>query len=403
MRRLVFLALLAASAAGAQESPFALFRAQPGDGPAAPYLRLRDAEAAFRGGERWNDYTQYRAQAAAAVGLHADALAMWDAPRGPVTRPAVVLYPLPRAVEAAEWIAARADSSRVVMVNEAHHDAASRLLTLALLPRLYDAGYRYFAAEAFATDSVLAAGPAYPTPEMGTYLGEPVFGEIVREALRLGYTLVPYEIEDDERGGPDPQARRDSMQAVHLAERTVERDPDARVLVHAGFGHVYETADEYWRPMAAFFRERTGIDPLTVDQAAMSERSTRAYDSVEYRATESSLRGVPAVLLRPTGEPLRLGDAVPVDVQVVRPRTVYRNGRPTWMSLGGTRALQTVALPEACARTLCVAEVRRPGEPGSTPLDRAVAENTREAAVYVPATGPFDVTVVDGRTGVPLP
>ncbi|HEX9953106.1 MAG TPA: hypothetical protein VGB53_15155 [Rubricoccaceae bacterium] len=410
MRRLgavLLLASLAAAAlsvpARAQESPFALRRAQPGDGPAAGYLRLRDAEAAFRGGERWDEYTQYRAQAAAALGLHAEALAWWDGRHSPVTAPAVVFGSPPRAADAAEWIAARADTARVVMVNEAHHDAASRLLTLALLPRLYAEGYRYFAAEAFAADSVLAAQPPYPTPAMGTYLGEPVFGEIVREALRLGYTLVPYEIEDGEEGGPDPQARRDSMQAVHLAERTVERDPAARVLVHAGFAHVYETADEYWHPMAAFFRERTGIDPLTVDQIAMSEHSTRAYDSVDYRAAESSLRGVPAVLLPPSGEPLRLGNAAPVDVQVVRPRTVYRDGRPTWMALGGSRVLETVPLPDACVRTICVAEVRLPGEPGSTPLDRVVAEHVREAAVYVPAMGPFEVTVVDGRTGTLLP
>ncbi len=402
MRRLVFLALLAASAAPAQESPFALKRPRPGDGPAAAYLRLRDAEATFRGGERWDQYVQYRAQATAALGLHAEALAWWDAPRAPVTEPTAVLDPLPRAADAAEWIAGRADTSRVVMVNEAHHDAGSRLLTLRLLPLLYARGFRYLAAEAFAPDSVLAAQPGYPTPAMGTYLGEPVFGEIVREALRLGYTLVPYEIEDGEEGGPDPQARRDSMQAAHLAERTVERDPTARVLVHAGFAHVHEAATEFWHPMAAFFRERTGIDPLTVDQVAMGERSTRAHDSADYRAAEPSLRGAPAVLLGPSGGTLQLGDAAPVDVQVVRPRTVYRTGRPTWMALGGTRVLQTVALPAACAHAVCVAEVRRPGEPGSTPLDRAVAENAREAAVYVPATGPFEVAVVDGRTGTPI-
>ena len=43
------------------------------------------------------------------------------------------------------------------------------------------------------------------------------------------------------------------------------RYPDAKVLVHAGYSHVLETASERWYPMALYFREITGIDPVTVD------------------------------------------------------------------------------------------------------------------------------------------
>ena len=38
----------------------------------------------------------------------------------------------------------------LVMINEAHHDAHTRQLTLALLPRLRALGFNYFAAEALA-------------------------------------------------------------------------------------------------------------------------------------------------------------------------------------------------------------------------------------------------------------
>lgn len=404
MRRLCIALLLAATAASAQSSPFDLYRARPGDGPAAAYLRLSDAEATFRGTDQWDAYAQLRAQKAAPLGLHAEALRWWDARSGdaPASVPPATALPAgTRAVDAAEWIAAHA--GQVVMVNEAHHDASSRLLTLELLPLLYAQGFRYFAAEAFAADSALAEQPGYPTPAMGTYLGEPVFGAVVREALRLGYTLVPYEIEDEEyREGGNSQARRDSMEAVHLAERTVERDPAARVLVHAGFAHVSETADEYWHPMAAYFRERTGIDPLTVDQTTLRESSVPAFDSAVYRGTLPFLGDAPAVLLDPSGVPLRLGVDAPIDLVVVRPRTVYADDRPTWMALGGANAPHAIPTPEACAATVCVAEARRPDAPGSTPLDRVVAEGVPEVVVYVPTDRAAVVTFLDGRTGEPV-
>jgi hypothetical protein len=377
----------------------------PGDGPAAAYLRLRDAEATYRDSDEWeNVYLQMRAQTAAALGLHAEALATWDAARGGGPDSVGTLPAGTRAVDAVAFLAAAADTVRVVMVNEAHHDAAGRLLTLRLLPALYAKGFRYFAAETFSPDSALAAQPAYPTPETGVYLGEPVFGEIVREALRLGYTLVPYEIEEAEEAAGDPalsrQQLRDSMQARHLADRTLGRDPEARVLVHAGFGHVYEEASERWHPMAVYFREITGVDPLTVDQVEMSERSAPAFESPRYRAAlaASLVGGAPVVLTDASGQALAGGSA-PVDVQVVRPRTRYADGRPAWMAMGGTREAHRVTLPDACAATVCVVEVRRPREPGSTPLDRVVADGAAEAVAFVPSDGLWEIAVRDGRSG----
>ena len=52
------------------------------------------------------------------------------------------------AVDAVNAITTLARDRRIVMVNEAHHDAHSRVLTLDLLPRLRAMGFSYFAAEA---------------------------------------------------------------------------------------------------------------------------------------------------------------------------------------------------------------------------------------------------------------
>ena len=54
-----------------------------------------------------------------------------------------------RATDAVALIAATADTARIVIINERHHAASDRLLTLRLLGVLRQKGYRYFAAEAF--------------------------------------------------------------------------------------------------------------------------------------------------------------------------------------------------------------------------------------------------------------
>src|SRR5690606_22210325 len=98
-----------------------------------------------------------------------------------------------RAVDAAEVISSLAAQRQIVMVNEAHHDVATRRLTLALLPRLRALGFTHFAVEALNGDDRELKSRGYPIETSGYYVNEPVFGEIVREARRLGYTIVEYE------------------------------------------------------------------------------------------------------------------------------------------------------------------------------------------------------------------
>ena len=108
------------------------------------------------------------------------------------------------AVDVASAIAAAVGDRRLVMINEAHHDAHTRELTLQLLPKLRAKGFKYFAAEALGDDKGLA-NRGYPVWSTGSeYLHEPLYGEIVREALRLGFTVVSYDsdttgVQDRER------------------------------------------------------------------------------------------------------------------------------------------------------------------------------------------------------------
>src|SRR5690606_3224405 len=130
-----------------------------------------------------------------------------------------------------EAIINEAYNRRVVMLNEAHHVPETRGLTMALLKPLFDQGYRYFAAETFQEIGLKETiKKGFPMLETGYYIAEPLFADIVREALRIGYTLVPYEHSAPCDYSVDPdgcQDQRERGQAKNLYDRTLKKDPSA--------------------------------------------------------------------------------------------------------------------------------------------------------------------------------
>ena len=144
---------------------------------------------------------------------------------------------------AVETLAALADKHQVVMINEEHDTPLHRAFTARLLPVLYARGFRYLAAETFVnTEEAMKRG--YPTHKTGFYTDDPVFGEMIRAALRLGFKLVPYEhpseklIECRKQKAADfCQNERERAQAQNLYDHILKNDPRAKVLVHVGRGH----------------------------------------------------------------------------------------------------------------------------------------------------------------------
>jgi hypothetical protein len=173
-----------------------------------------------------------------------------------------------QAADALDTITALARDQRIVMVNEAHHDAHTRELTLALLPRLRAMGFTYFAAEALDERDASLMKRGYPVRSSGSeYLREPLYGDIVREAIKLGYVIVPYD-----SAGASAQDREDG-QARNLYERVLAKDPKAKLFIHAGYAHIDKQRGRLGpvKPMAMQLRELSGITPLSIDQTDIRE------------------------------------------------------------------------------------------------------------------------------------
>ena len=332
-------------------------------------------------------YWYYLAQLESFVGNHAAALSHVDPAfrqDSPRDFPSSIT-----SVAATEYVIDRARDHRIVMVNERHHASSDRLLTMELLAPLAEQGFRYLAIEAgWSGDPINTRG--YPVAETGYYVNDVVFAEVVRSAIELGYRIIAYEIEQEQRTAADQvgemnrQEERDWWQAKNIASRVFDIDSNAKLLVHAGYDHIRESRTDTWAPMAHFLREFTGFDPLTIEQTVYSERSRPELEHpLRTRARELDLLGEAAIVLVDSeGQPIRPHKAV--DLAVFGVSTRYANGRPTWMGMGGRRQAMNFDTPECAART-CIVEARRVDFTNEVPLDRIEVTGAERTTLYLPA------------------
>lgn len=300
------------------------------------------------------------------------------------------------AIGALQAIADAAGTRQVVMINEAHHVPQHRAFTLQLLAALRRKGFTYFAAETLHPDPGLAQR-GYPTPETGSYIQEPLYGDLVRTALRLGYKVVPYEMESGLQPGRGIEPR-EREQARHLVERIFQKDPKAKVLVHAGYSHILKSAaspGSQW--MAAYLKESTGIDPFTVNQVWMTEHSSPEFEHPLYRwAVERGMVAEPVVLKSATGA--FWSPSPGIDVAVFHPRSRSENGRPTWLRMGGLRSPLPLAAGICFPAPRCLVQARPVNEgKDAVPIDQTVVEAGKPAPALMLPDGEFVVHVEDAQ------
>ncbi len=355
-------------------------------------------EAWQRADEPLRDFlAQAMAAVEAQLGLHAEALRDFPA-AAPVTRGEVAPYPDPADYEAQPAAAAIADLARdrrLVMVNEAHHDARTRQLTLELLPRLRALGFSHFAAETLDPRETRLAARGYPVRASGYYSDEPLYGEILRRAMQLGYTVVAYE-----SGSEGDRDRREAEQADNLYRRVFADQARARLFVHAGYAHVHKARGYLGDtdPLALQLGQRLGESALSIDQTVL--RATR--EGAEYGAYALLLDAyapqAPVVLrARRGGAAWSLQPGV-YDVSVILPRGALRQGRPDWLDLGGTRRA-TAPPPALCGAVRpCLIEARHAGESDdAVPADRWLWQAEADPAPLYLAPGRYRLRASDAH------
>lgn len=225
---------------------------------------------------------------------------------------------------AIEYILSQADSHQVIMLNEAHHSSLHRNFTKRLLKGLSEKGFEYFGLEALNREDSINERK-FPVQSSGYYINEPEFGNLLREAFELDYFVFGYEASSGKNG-----KEREIEQAQNI-KQILDKDPDAKILIHAGFSHIRE--DEYidnWeKAMAGRFKQYTGIDPLTIDQVAMSETSSEESENPFYKLAAVK---EPTVFVNSKNQGfIDVNRQKLFDMSVFHPRTDYKQTRPHWL------------------------------------------------------------------------
>jgi len=226
--------------------------------------------------------------------------------------------------------------NQIVMFNEAHDRVQTRAYFLSLLSDLKKAGATCLALETLNESGNLKV----VDKTTGYYSSEPVCAQIIREAIRLGFRLIPYE---DTIGYKHTNNQRDSIQAENLYNRIKTKNGIEKTVVLAGYGHIAEdTFSPEFKSMAMYFQSISKINPLTVNQCEFIEESYMSTlskkvvdiiynpDSV-FAITKEYVKGVIF------NEPL-------YDIYIYHPTTKYIRNRPNWL-LSPEKKLVQIPIP----------------------------------------------------------
>jgi hypothetical protein len=218
-------------------------------------------------------------------------------------------------------ITEEAKKHSIIIWGEEHHLPQTRSLYSLMVSELWKLGYRYLAAETF-SDEMELPGFKYPGYNSGYYLMDPVFANAVRDALKLGYKLISYDNDDKER---------DKKQAENIKQKIFDKDPQAKVLILSGRGHISETvANGGWEPMGYWLKKLTGLDPFTIYAPTMTERLTREEEHPLYRylTANGKIHGVTIFKNKISNDYYGKGS---FDAYVFFPRVKIKEGRPDWL------------------------------------------------------------------------
>jgi len=290
------------------------------------------------------------------------------------------------ALNAIEKIASR-DS--IVMINESHSLVATRAFIIQILPLFRKMGFKYLALEALAPMSsnghhdqtgkphedknLTARGYPLDDSSTGFYLREPIYAELVREAVAAGFKLIAYE-----EVNAASREERESGQARTLAE-LIANDPESKFLVIAGYSHIWK--NNGW--MADRLQKETGRNVFSIDQTSRL----------------SGCKGFPYhqpfIFITNTDNPWS-SHPERVDVTIIHPER-HENTRAMisgWLTLGGHRkAIQPDTTDCKDAWPCLISAIYEHENESSVPADRIILRSKNDPSTFFLKPGSYRYVV----------
>ena len=303
-------------------------------------------------------------------------------------------------IEALPAIITAAQEHQLVIISENHLKPQHRIFAKQIITELSQHGFEHLGLETFAninnSNSLVDAelvkrGYPLDTPMTGTYTLEPRMAELVREAISLDYNLFAYERSQKIEG-----LDRDEILADNII-RYIEQHPDEKIIILCGFHHAIESdlpkrVKHQW--MAKYLKDKTGLDPLTIYQDNFTEK----FSEDEHPFLREATVTTPCVFVDQKGNLVRLSNHV--DIEVIHPKTWYKNGRPNWLYETKEYTSYEVDLQNKEIKYPCLVSAYLIGEENGVPVDRIEVKHKYDNRILVLKKGEHLIKVTDSNTEI---
>ncbi|MGI9147818.1 MAG: hypothetical protein ACR2IK_14915 [Chloroflexota bacterium] len=258
----------------------------------------------------------------------------------------------PQAIDLEQAPAALASAvrqHRVVVLGELHHHPEHRAFGARVLAHLRSGGVTHLALETgnqFTLDQAQREARIRPTTDPLSF--EPQRAALLRAALRLELPIVAFDMDANDSkwllNHPGDMQFRERRMAEHIAERVLQPEPAARVLVWVSHQHG-QKIERGLKMMAMHLWDITAEEPFSAYQL--------------------------------TGA----GNYPGVDLLIRHPEPTYLRGRPDWLRVDRLSVQGTIEPPAECLVQL------HPAAEGttSTPADQLLTEEDGQFELLVPA------------------
>jgi len=219
-------------------------------------------------------------------------------------------------------------SSNITLFNE-----KNKFVAQDYLKDFYKKGFKYLAVEALSHSDTLLNIRKYPIQSSGTYINDPVFAQLIREALAIGMRVVAYEDTSSHKSSSyiDGANKREQGEAENIF-KLLEQDPSAKILVYAGHDHIYKTTINGITRMGERLAKMMGLNIPAIDCTVMREGFTEKQENPNFieALKRFSDATVPFVVIDSGNVFVDIKLKELVDVNIFFPRTTQESGYPNW-------------------------------------------------------------------------
>lgn len=166
------------------------------------------------------------------------------------------------------------DLHQVTLLSDAYFLPSQRCFLKSVLPELWKQGYRYLGLEGLYADTI--AGKTLLTDSLSFYMFEKNYRELVQTALDLGFILFSF----DDLAASSWNERLERQ--VQKAATFLSRHPEGKTLFFCNTSHLDEYQDDSLMTItsiASFLCQKADMNPLTVNQSFITERSEEELES----------------------------------------------------------------------------------------------------------------------------